>query len=84
MSVLCSGVVPVCAQESSAQGTSETAKQAQNPIANVISVPLENDFYPHTGVDKEDSYVLEMKPVVPFKLGSDCPTFRRPLVERVA
>jgi hypothetical protein len=80
MSVLCSGVVPVCAQESSAQETSETAKQAQNPIANVISVPLENDFYPHTGVDKEDSYVLEMKPVVPFKLGSDWNLITRTII----
>src|SRR5260370_31356357 len=49
-SVLSRGVVPACAQESSAQGTSEIAKQAQNPIASVISVPLENDFYPHTGI----------------------------------
>jgi hypothetical protein len=71
MGVLCRGVVPACAQESSEQQTSEIAKQAQNPIANVISVPLENDFYPHTGIDKKDSYVLEMKPVVPFKLSND-------------
>jgi hypothetical protein len=71
MSVLCRGVVPACAQESSAQGTSEIAKQAQNPIANVISVPFENDFNPQTGVKKEDSYVLEMKPVVPLRLSND-------------
>ena len=71
MSVLCRGVVPACAQESSEKETAEIAKQAQNPIANVISVPLENDFNPHTGMDKEDSYVLEMKPVVPFKLSND-------------
>ena len=70
-SVLCRGVVPACAQESSAQGTSEIAKQAQNPIASVISVPLENDFNPQTGIHKENSYVLEMKPVVPFKLSND-------------
>ena len=80
MSVLCRGVVPAFAQESSAQETSETAKQAQNPIANVISVPLENDFYPHTGVDKEDSYVLEMKPVVPFKLGGDWNLITRTII----
>lgn len=71
MSVVCRGVVPACAQESSAQGTSEIAKQAQNPIANVISVPFENDFNPQTGIHKENSYVLEMKPVVPFKLSND-------------
>jgi hypothetical protein len=80
MSVLCSGVAPAGAQESSAQGTSEIAKQAQNPIASVISVPLENDFYPHTGVDKEDSYVLEMKPVVPFKLSSDWNLITRTII----
>ena len=71
MSMLSRGVVPARAQESSAQGTSEIAKQAQNPIASVISVPLENDFNPHTGIKKEDGYVLQFKPVVPFKLSDD-------------
>jgi len=80
MSVMCRGAVPACAQESSGQGASEIAKQAQNPIANVISVPLENDFYPHTGIDKDDSYVLEMKPVVPFKLGSDWNLITRTII----
>lgn len=80
LSVFCLGVVPAWAQESSAQGTSEIAKQAQNPIANVISVPLENDFDPHTGIDKEDSYVLEMKPVVPFKLSDDWNLITRTII----
>jgi len=79
-SLLCRGVVPACAQESSEHGTAEIAKQAQNPIANVISVPLENDFNPHTGMDKEDSYVLEMKPVVPFKLSSDWNLITRTII----
>ncbi|MGA9355772.1 MAG: hypothetical protein WBV46_18945, partial [Terriglobales bacterium] len=74
MSILCSGVVPVGAQESSnlnemvqpsataakpAQESSDIAKAAQNPIAHMISVPLENDFYPQTGINKENEYVLE-------------------------
>ena len=60
------GVQPTRAQESS-----NIAKQAQNPIARLISVPFENDFNPQTGIKKEDSYVLQMKPVVPFKLSND-------------
>ena len=80
MIVLCRGVVPAYAQESSEQETEKIAKQAQNPIANVISVPLENDFNPHTGIDKEDSYVLEMKPVVPFKLSNDWNLITRTII----
>src|SRR6202158_1309808 len=47
-------VQPVNAQE-----TSEVAKQAQNPIASIISVPIESAFNPQTGIKKQDSYVLE-------------------------
>src|SRR5271163_3751153 len=57
--------------EAEAQDTPEIAKQAQNPIASLISVPFENDFNPQTGFKKEDSYVLEMKPVIPIKLSND-------------
>jgi hypothetical protein len=67
MIMLCVAVLPTQAQED----TAEIAKEAQNPIANVISVPVENDFNPQTGIDKDDSYVMEMKPVVPLHLSTD-------------
>ena len=73
--VLFGGVLPARAQESS-----ETAKQAQNPIANLISVPLESDFNPQTGIHKDDSYVLEMKPVVPFRLSNDWTLITRTII----
>ena len=67
------GFVPAWSQESE-------AKQAQNPIARLISVPLENDFSPNTGVSKEDSYVLQMKPVVPFNLSKDWNLITRTII----
>ena len=72
---LCPVVQPVSAQE-----TSEVAKQAQNPIASLISVPIENDFNPQTGIKKQDSYVLEMKPVVPFNLSNNWNLITRTII----
>jgi hypothetical protein len=67
--------IPMCAQE-----PSDIAKQAQNPIASLISVPFENDFNPYTGVNKEDSYVLEMKPVIPIRLSNDWTLITRTII----
>lgn len=79
---LAAWVVAICAvaQEANTQQTSEIAKQAQNPIASLISVPFENDFNPQTGINKEDSYVLEMKPVVPFTLSHDWNLITRTII----
>ena len=68
------GVEPAWSQNA------DIAKQAQNPIARLISVPLENDFNPQTGPNKEDSYVLQMKPVVPFRLSKDWNLITRTII----
>ena len=75
VNAFCLAALPAQAQESS-----EIAKQAQNPIASLISVPFENDFNPQTGINKENSYVLEMKPVVPFSLSNDWNLITRTII----
>jgi hypothetical protein len=75
MLILCACVPPSWAQEST-----DIAKQAQNPIASLISVPFENDFNPYTGINKEDSYVLEMKPVIPIRLSNDWTLITRTII----
>jgi hypothetical protein len=63
-----------------AQESSSIAKQAQNPIARLISVPFENDFNPQTGVNKQESYVLEIKPVVPVRVSKDWNLISRTII----
>jgi hypothetical protein len=41
---------------------------------------LENDFNPETGEKKLDSYVLQIKPVVPFQLSADWIVITRTIV----
>jgi hypothetical protein len=74
LSALSQGIAPAWSQNS------DIAKQAQNPIARVISVPFENDFNPNTGPNKEDSYVLQMKPVVPVSLSKDWNLITRTII----
>jgi len=95
MSILYCGVAAVRAQEPSSvtktvQQSSDTLrqnrslrtsrKQRKNPIAHCNIEPLENDFYPQTGINKENEYVLEMKPVVPIPLSRDWNLITRTII----
>jgi hypothetical protein len=73
LGAFCYGVVPAWSHESE-------AKEAQNPIARLISVPLESDFNPQTGVNKDDSYVLQMKPVIPINLSKNWNLITRTII----
>ncbi len=70
--------------------TTELAKKTQNPVADVISVPVENYFYFNAGPNHETLYNLNVKPVIPFHLNADwnlitrtiIPVFNEPSLSR--
>ena len=48
------------------------AAEAQNPIANLISVPFQNNLTPGMGPNEDNTLnVLNIQPVVPFALSKD-------------
>ncbi|ODA66055.1 hypothetical protein A7A08_03069 [Methyloligella halotolerans] len=47
------------------------AQQAQNPIANLISVPFQNNTNFNVGPFEDEQNILNIQPVIPFKLNDD-------------
>ena len=54
-----------------AQEEAELAKKLSNPIADLISVPLQNNWDFGIGPEKAVRYTLNVQPVTPFHLTSD-------------
>ncbi|MBW1825539.1 MAG: transporter, partial [Deltaproteobacteria bacterium] len=50
---------------------SDLAKQTQNPVANLISLPLQNNTNFGIGPDDETQNILNIQPVWPFSIGED-------------
>ena len=57
------------AQGSSPADTMALAEAAQNPVANMISVPLQNNTYFGIGPNERTANVLNIQPVIPLKVG---------------
>ena len=51
--------------------TEALAKAAQNPIANMISLPFQNNTTLNAGPEKQTQNVLNIQPVLPVKLDKD-------------
>ena len=54
-----------------AEETTELAKKSQNPIADLISVPFQSNFNFGVGPKNVTQYLLNVQPVIPFKLTSE-------------
>jgi hypothetical protein len=58
----------------------DLAKQTQNPVADLISLPLQNNTYFETGPDGRTQNVLLVQPVIPFHLNDDWNFIARPVI----
>ena len=47
------------------------AKKTQNPVADLISIPFQNNFNFGVGPEEDLQYILNIQPVIPVKLGED-------------
>ncbi len=57
--------------ETESENTAALAKAAQNPVAKLISVPLQNNFNFGVGPNDVMQYVLNIQPVIPITLSED-------------
>ena len=49
----------------------ELAKKTQNPVADLISVPIQNNFNFNVGPDNQTQTVINIQPVIPIRLNED-------------
>lgn len=70
-------VLPAWAANESAE---DLAKKVQNPVADLISVPLQNNFNFGVGPDDDLQYVLNVQPVIPFHLNKEWNLITRTIV----
>lgn len=63
-----------------AQSNAELAQAAQNPIANMISLPLQNNINTGIGPDDETQNILNLQPVWPATLNDDWIVITRTII----
>ena len=71
------------AAESGSEQESQTeklAKETQNPVANLISVPFQNNFNFGIGPNDATQWVLNVQPVIPITLNKDWNLITRTII----
>jgi hypothetical protein len=71
---------PAVRAEEARDDTQDLAKQAQDPIANLISVPFQNNSNFNYGPRERTQNILNFQPVIPFKLSDDWNLITRTIV----
>jgi hypothetical protein len=68
------------AKPAAEESSTELAKKSQNPVADLISVPFQNNFFFNTGPEKRTVWDLNIEPVIPFHLTDDWNLITRTIV----
>jgi hypothetical protein len=68
------------AQPAAEKSATDLAKQTQNPVADLISLPFQNNTYFEVGPDGKTQNVLLIQPVVPMSLNEDWNFINRPII----
>jgi hypothetical protein len=80
---ICHGVVGLLcfgAVSDFAQDESELTKQAQDPLARLISVPFQNNFNFGVGPNEASQYVLNLQPVISLRVNDNWNLITRTIV----
>ncbi len=65
---------------SAAQSAEELARKVQNPVADLISIPLQNNFNFGAGPGDDLQYVLNIQPVIPVHLSDEWNLITRTII----
>jgi len=68
------------AQQTKGDAATELAKQTQNPVASLVSVPLQSNFNIHTGPFNRLQYEGLLQPVVPLGLTDEWNVIVQPII----
>ena len=63
-----------------AEDDGDLAKKTQNPVADLISVPFQNNVNFGVGPQDDVQYILNVQPVIPFRLSEDWNLISRTIV----
>jgi hypothetical protein len=70
----------VCSVSLFAQSAEELAKAAQNPVADLISLPFQNNTNFNFGPEEDTQNVLNIQPVIPFGINEDWNLITRTII----
>jgi hypothetical protein len=73
-------ILPVRAEGTAQDSASDLAKQTQNPIADLISLPFQYNTFFETGPKGKTQNILLIQPVIPLSFNDDWHFIARPII----